>query len=87
MTHRLEVEAILAGARAERAALLDGLSPALAASPRWSMAWVIPVASTGSEAAGLDLLAVQIQARGLAEVVDGLGDPGGVDGERGRERG
>src|SRR5690242_20213579 len=39
MTHRREVEAILAGARAERAALLDQLSPALQAS--------LPVDATG----------------------------------------
>ena len=55
MTHQREVEAILAGARAERAALLDQLSPALRAS--------LPVDATGitqaidhlGEAAGLDL--------------------------------
>ena len=54
MTHRLQVEAILAGARAERAALLEQLSPALRAS--------LPVDATGitqaidhlGEAAGLD---------------------------------
>src|SRR4051794_36594326 len=53
MTHRLQVEAILAGARAERAALLEQLSPALRAS--------LPVDATGitqaldhlGEAAGL----------------------------------
>src|SRR3954451_11494036 len=39
MTHRLQVEAILAGARAERAALLEQLSPALRAS--------LPVDATG----------------------------------------
>lgn len=39
MTHRAQVEAILAGARAERAALLDQLSPALRAS--------LPVDATG----------------------------------------
>ncbi len=61
MTHRLEVEAILAGARAERAALLDQLSPALRAS--------LPVDATGitqaidhlGEAAGLDLHGEQVQ--------------------------
>jgi hypothetical protein len=61
MTHRLEVEAILAGARAERAALLDALSPALRAS--------LPVDATGitqaidhlGEAAGLDLHDEQLQ--------------------------
>ena len=55
MTHRRQVEAILAGARAERAALLDQLSPALQAS--------LPVDATGitqaldylGETAGLDL--------------------------------
>jgi hypothetical protein len=54
MTHRAEVEAILAGARAERAALLEQLSPALRAS--------LPVDATGitqaidhlGEAAGLE---------------------------------
>jgi hypothetical protein len=62
MTHRREVEAILAGARAERAALLDALSPALRAS--------LPVDATGitqaidhlGEAAGLDLHGEQVQA-------------------------
>jgi hypothetical protein len=61
MTHRREVEAILAGARAERAALLDQLSPALQAS--------LPVDATGitqaidhlGEAAGLDLHGEQVQ--------------------------
>jgi hypothetical protein len=61
MTHRREVEAILAGARAERAALLDQLSPALRAS--------LPVDATGitqaidhlGEAAGLDLHGEQVQ--------------------------
>ena len=54
MTHRRQVEAILAGARAERAALLSALSPALRAS--------LPVDATGitqaidhlGEAAGLE---------------------------------
>jgi hypothetical protein len=54
MTHRAQVEAILAGARAERAALLEQLSPALRAS--------LPVDATGitqaidhlGEAAGLE---------------------------------
>src|SRR3954466_3343878 len=62
MTHRSQVEAILAGARAERAALLDQLSPALRAS--------LPVDATGisqaldqlGEAAGLDLHREQLQA-------------------------
>src|SRR3954447_22401335 len=61
LTHRQEVEAILAGARAERAALLDALSPALRAS--------LPVDATGitqaidhlGEAAGLDLHGEQVQ--------------------------
>ena len=61
MTHRREVEAILAGARAERAALLDQISPALRAS--------LPVDATGitqaidhlGEAAGLDLHGEQVQ--------------------------
>src|SRR3954449_10121635 len=61
MTHVREVEAILAGARAERAALLDQLSPALRAS--------LPVDATGitqaidhlGAAAGLDLHREQIQ--------------------------
>jgi hypothetical protein len=61
MTHRREVEAILAGARAERAALLDQLSPALRAS--------LPVDATGitqaidhlGEAAGLDLHGEQVR--------------------------
>src|SRR3954454_2980079 len=61
MTHRAQVEAILAGARAERAALLDQLSPALRAS--------LPVDATGitqaidhlGEAAGLDLHAEQVR--------------------------
>jgi hypothetical protein len=61
MTHRREVEAILAGARAERAALLDQLSPALRAS--------LPVDATGitqaidhlGDAAGLDLHGEQVQ--------------------------
>src|ERR1700759_531861 len=39
MTHRSQVEAILAGARAERAALLNAISPALRAS--------LPVDATG----------------------------------------
>ena len=54
MTHRAQVEAILAGARAERVALLEQLSPALRAS--------LPVDATGitqaidhlGEAAGLN---------------------------------
>src|SRR3954454_24710366 len=62
MTHRRQVEAILAGARAERAALLAQLSPALRAS--------LPVDATGisqaldhlGEAAGLDLHRAQLQA-------------------------
>src|SRR3954451_10612602 len=61
MTHRRQVEAILAGARAEHKALLDQLSPALAAS--------LPVDGTGiaqaldhlGEAAGLDLHAEQVR--------------------------
>src|SRR4051794_32423600 len=61
MTHRRQVEAILAGARAERAALLDQLSPALQAS--------LPVDATGitqaldylGETAGLDLHAEQVK--------------------------
>jgi len=61
MTHRLQVEAILAGARAERAALLEQLSPALRAS--------LPVDATGitqaidhlGDAAGLDLHAEQVR--------------------------
>jgi hypothetical protein len=61
MTHRRQVEAILAGARAERAALLDALSPALRAS--------LPVDATGitqaidhlGDAAGLDLHGEQVQ--------------------------
>jgi hypothetical protein len=62
MTHRRQVEATLAGARAERAALLAQLSPALRAS--------LPVDATGisqaldhlGEAAGLDLHREQLQA-------------------------
>jgi hypothetical protein len=62
MTHRAQVEAILAGARAERAALLDALPPHFA---RW-----LPVDATGvsqaidhlGEAAGLDLHSEQVQA-------------------------
>src|SRR3954467_13059913 len=62
MTHRSQVEAILAGARAERAALLDQLSPALRAS--------LPVDATGisqaidhlGAAAGLDLHEEQLRA-------------------------
>jgi hypothetical protein len=54
MTNRQEVEAILAGARAEHRALLEGVSPALAAS--------LPVDATGitqaidhlAEAAGVE---------------------------------
>src|SRR4051795_13497635 len=61
MTHRAQVEAILAGARAERAALLEQLSPALRAS--------LPVDATGitqaidhlGDAAGLDLHAEQVR--------------------------
>src|SRR4051794_16182895 len=61
MTHRRQVEAILAGARAEHKALLDQLSPALAAS--------LPVDGTGiaqaldhlGEAAGLDLHREQVE--------------------------
>jgi len=61
MTHRAQVEAILAGARSERAALLEQLSPALRAS--------LPVDATGitqaldylGEAAGLDLHAEQVR--------------------------
>ena len=60
MTHRLQVEAILAGARAEHKALLAHVSPALAAS--------LPVDASGlsqaldhlGEAAGLDLHAEQV---------------------------
>jgi hypothetical protein len=62
MTHRQQVEAILAGARAERAALLDQLAPHF---KRW-----LPVDATGisqaidhlGEAAGLDLHQEQVQA-------------------------
>jgi hypothetical protein len=62
MTHQAEVEAILAGARAERAALLEALSPALRAS--------LPVDATGitqaldhlGEAAGIDAHAEQVEA-------------------------
>jgi hypothetical protein len=62
MTHQAEVQAILAGARAERAALLEGLSPALRAS--------LPVDATGitqaldhlGAAAGLDTHAEQVEA-------------------------
>src|SRR6478735_7822775 len=62
MTRRQQVEAILAGARAERAALLDQLPPHF---QRW-----LPVDATGisqaidylGEAAGLDLHAEQVQA-------------------------
>ncbi len=62
MTHQAQVQAILAGARAERAALLEQLSPALQAS--------LPVDATGitqaldhlGEAAGLDLHAEQVEA-------------------------
>src|SRR3954468_24602783 len=61
MTQRRQVEAILAGARAERAALLDQLSPALQAS--------LPVDATGitqaldylGETAGLDLHTEQVK--------------------------
>jgi hypothetical protein len=61
MTHRLQVEAILAGARAEHKALLTQLSPALAAS--------LPVDGTGiaqaldhlGEATGLDLHHEQVE--------------------------
>jgi hypothetical protein len=61
MTHRAQVEAIISGARAERAALLEQLSPALRAS--------LPVDATGitqaldhlGEAAGLDLHAEQVR--------------------------
>ena len=61
MTHRAQVEAILAGARAERTALLEQLSPALQAS--------LPVDATGitqaidhlGDAAGLDLHAEQVR--------------------------
>jgi hypothetical protein len=61
MSHQREVEAILAGARAERAALLDQLSPALRAS--------LPVDATGitqaidhlGDAAGLDLHGEQVR--------------------------
>jgi hypothetical protein len=62
MTHQAQVEAILAGARAERAALLEQLSPALRAS--------LPVDATGitealdhlGAAAGLDTHAEQVEA-------------------------
>jgi hypothetical protein len=62
MTHEAEVQAILAGARAERAALLEQLSPALRAS--------LPVDATGitqaldhlGEAAGIDAHAEQVEA-------------------------
>jgi hypothetical protein len=61
MSHRSEVEAILAGARAEHRALLAHVSPALRAS--------LPVDATGitqaidhlGEAAGLDLHREQLQ--------------------------
>jgi hypothetical protein len=61
MTRQAEIEAILAGARAERAALLDQLSPALQAS--------LPVDATGitqaidhlGEAAGIDVHGQQVQ--------------------------
>jgi hypothetical protein len=60
MTHRRQVEAILAGARAEHRSLLAHVSPALAAS--------LPVDASGlsqaldylGEAAGLDLHAEQV---------------------------
>ena len=62
MTHQAQVQAILAGARAERAALLEQLSPALRAS--------LPVDATGisqaldhlGEAAGIDAHAEQVEA-------------------------
>ncbi|MDA0181569.1 hypothetical protein OJ997_14790 [Solirubrobacter phytolaccae] len=62
MTHQAEVQAILAGARAERAALLAQLSPALQAS--------LPVDATGisqaldhlGDAAGLDVHREQVEA-------------------------
>lgn len=62
MTHQAEVEAILAGARAERAALLEQLSPALRAS--------LPVDATGitqaldhlGEVAGIDAHREQVEA-------------------------
>jgi hypothetical protein len=62
MTHRAQVEAILAGARAERAALLASLPPVF---KRW-----LPVDATGvsqaidylGEAAGLDLHSEQVEA-------------------------
>lgn len=62
MTHQAEVQAILAGARAERAALLEQLSPALQAS--------LPVDATGisqaldhlGEAAGIDVHREQVEA-------------------------
>jgi hypothetical protein len=69
-THRQEVEAILAGARAERAALLEGVSPALRAS--------LPVDATGiteaiahlGEHAGLsDALREQTRAHGTNAAV------------------
>src|SRR5919205_2671888 len=55
MTHQRQVEAILAGARAERAVLLEQLSPALRAS--------LPVDATGITQA-IDHLG---EAAGLAE--------------------
>ncbi|MBE2320859.1 hypothetical protein DVA67_033180 [Solirubrobacter sp. CPCC 204708] len=62
MTHQAQVQAILAGARAERTALLEQLSPALRAS--------LPVDATGitqaldhlGEAAGIDTHAEQVSA-------------------------
>ena len=62
MTHQAQVQAILAGASAERTALLEQLSPALRAS--------LPVDATGitqaldhlGEAAGIDAHAEQVEA-------------------------
>src|SRR4051794_40674903 len=61
MTHRSQVEAILAGARSERRALLDQLSPALRASRPVDATGISQALDPLGAAAGLDLHAEQLR--------------------------
>jgi hypothetical protein len=65
-SHRQEVEAILAGARAERAALLDGLSPALRSSLPVDAVGITQAIAHLSEHAGLSDAEQAEQARAHA---------------------
>lgn len=60
-THRAEVEAILAGGRAEHLALLDHVSPALAASLPVDAAGITQAIDHLAEASGLSLHGEQVR--------------------------